>query len=135
MGLHLLALLSAALAAGCGPQLEIVLVKAPDLAASPPFVKFQVHELDDAEPAEFGPFSTSAIPDEQFAPVVPGTVFYIDVIGCQQAEPEECAEPDRFVARGCTELFSLERDEVKRVVIEVHGAAEGAALCPPASPG
>lgn len=120
--------------AGCAPQLEIVLVKAPDLPASPPFVKFQVHERDKAEPAEFGPFSTGAIPDEQFAPVVPGTPFFIDVVGCQQAEPAECVEPERFVARGCSDFLSLQRDEARNVVIEVHGAAEGAALCPPAPP-
>lgn len=120
-----------ALGVACQPQLTLVLVRADDLAATPPFVKLLIRQLDEQQADQFGPFSVRAFPDEQLAPVPPGSPFYIDVIGCQTGRAEECEDPASFVARGCSDILTLERDSSERVEILVHSAAEGAALCPP----
>jgi hypothetical protein len=126
------AALVALLCGACAPQLEIILVKDPALADAPSFVKFQMGERDKApEVQEFGPFDTNAIPDEQFAPIVPDTLFFIDVIGCTDGVPANCVEPAQFNARGCTPFISLGRDEVRTERITVKGAVEGDAECPP----
>jgi hypothetical protein len=128
----LLFLVGAVASVGCAPQLEIVLVKDPALANVPGFVKFQMGERDKApEVQEFGPFDTFAIPDEQFAPIVPNTEFFIDVIGCVDGVPDSCNEPAEFNARGCTPYITLGRDEVRTETITVKGAVEGDAECPP----
>lgn len=127
-----LALIALAGGAGCAPQLIIVLEK-EGLAQAPGFVKFQMGERDKApEVQEFGPFDTAAIPDEQFAPIVPETEFFIDVIGCTDGNPDNCNEPAEFNARGCTPYMTLPRDAVDvEVIIKVKGAVEGDAECPP----
>jgi hypothetical protein len=118
---------------GCAPQLIIVLEKDPALTQAPGFVKFQMGERGKApEVHEFGPFDSAAIPDDQFVRVVPDTEFFIDVIGCNEGDPELCDEAAEFNARGCTPYMTLGRDEVAReVVIIVKGAVEGDAECPP----
>lgn len=120
-------------AGACAPQLVITLEKDPALTQAPGFVKIQMGERGQApEVSEFGPFDTAAIPDDQFAPIVPGTEFFIDVIGCNEGDAEKCNEPAEFNARGCTPYISLGRDEVSReVIIIVKGAVEGDAECPP----
>ena len=129
----LLALVAAVAASACQPQVEIVLVRAAGFDATPEFVKFQVKERGAPAAGEFGPFDLDAIPDEQFAPVVPGTEFYIDVIGCPAPEPENCVEPGSFNARGCTPTFiSIGKDEVKSIEIVIDNAVNGDAICPPA---
>jgi hypothetical protein len=123
------------LVAGCEPQLEIVLVRAATLEVSPPFVKFQMWRLGDTEPDEQGPFAIRAIPDELFTAIEPDTFFYIDVIGCQTDVVEECVEPERFVARGCSAYLSLAREEpLKSVTIELQPPLDGALVCPPERP-
>ena len=117
--------------AGCQPQLEIVLVRAADLEGRPTFVKFQVGQRGQEGVAEFGPFDVDAIPDEQFAPVTPGTEFFIDVIGCPDGDAANCRDAANFTARGCTPFMTLGRDEVTTVTIEVHNAPAGDVLCPP----
>ena len=122
-----------ALAASCQPQVEVILVRAEGFAGTPEFVKFQVKERGANTVEEFGPFDLDAIPDEQFAPIVPGTEFYIDVIGCPQPEPENCVDPGSFNARGCTPTFiSLGKDEVRSVEIVMNDSVAGDAICPPA---
>ncbi len=127
------ALLLAVALTGCAPQLEIELVKDPALGQVPGFVKFQMGRRDrvNNEVAEFGPFDTNAIPDEQFAPIEPDIEFFIDVIGCNSGVAAECAENGQFNARGCTGFISLARDEVRTERIVVKGAVEGDAECPP----
>jgi hypothetical protein len=117
--------------AACQPQIEIVLVKDADLVSAPPFVKFQVKERGAQDVAEFGPFDISAIPSEQFAPVVPGTEFFIDVIGCGDGDPALCVESNSFNARGCTDFMTLAKAEVRSIEITLHNAAAGDLLCPP----
>lgn len=133
--LGLLATVVLALASGCQPQLTLVLVRADDLAATPPFVKLLIRQLDEPQADQFGPFAVRAFPDEQLAPVPPGSPFYIDVIGCQTGAAEECADTDSFVARGCSDVLTLERDSAAEIEIDVHGAAEGALICPPDTAG
>ena len=125
------ALSSAVLGAACQPQLTIVLVRAEDLAATPPYVKLLIRQLDETQADVFGPFAVRAFPDEQLAPVPPGARFYIDVIGCQTGAAAECEDTASYVARGCTGILTLERDSAETVEIDVHSAAEGATLCPP----
>lgn len=131
----LLAGLTLAVASACQPQLTLTLVRADDLAATPPYVKLLIRQLDEPQADQFGPFAVRAFPDEQLAPVPPGSPFYIDVIGCQTGEAAECEDPSSFVARGCTAVISLERDSAEVVEVQVHGAAEGDALCPPETEG
>ncbi len=119
------------LAAGCQPQLTLVLVRASDLNATPPFVKLLIRQLDEQQPDVFGPFDVRTVPDEQLAPVPPESRFYIDVIGCQTDAAEECQATTSFVARGCTDVMTLERDSVVEVEVQMHSAAEGATICPP----
>lgn len=130
---HAFELVALALLSGaCQPQVEIILVRAPGFEATPEFVKFQVKERAAPAAKEFGPFDLDAIPDEQFAPVVPGTEFYIDVIGCPAPEPENCVEAGSFNARGCTPTFiSVAKDEVKSIEIAIDNAVNGDAICPP----
>lgn len=131
-GSRTLCALSALGALGCQPQLEVVLVRAPGFVGNFEFVKFQVKERGAEAAQEFGPFDFNAIPDEQFAPVVPNTEFYIDVIGCQESAPEDCADPLTFNARGCTQTFiTLGKDETKTVEIVMDNAVNGDVLCPP----
>ncbi|OGQ19155.1 MAG: hypothetical protein A2138_26850 [Deltaproteobacteria bacterium RBG_16_71_12] len=135
-GLAALACALAALsAAACQPQLTLVLVRAEDLAATPPFVKLLIRQLDERQADVFGPFEVHSFPDEQLAPVPPGSPFYVDVIGCQTGAAEECAETTSFVARGCSDVLTLEKDSAVVVEIQVHSAATGADLCPPEAPG
>lgn len=118
-------------AAGCGPQLTLVLVRAGDLNATPPYVKLLIRQIDEAQPDVFGPFDVRTFPDEQVAPVPPDSPFYIDVIGCQTDASEECQDATSFVARGCTDVLTLGRDSEVVVEVQVHSAAEGATICPP----
>ena len=136
-GARRLAGLALVLAVGgaCEPQLTLVLVRAEDLAATPPYVELLVRQLDEGQADQFGPFDVHAFPDEQLAPVPPGSPFYVDVIGCQTGVAEECADPSSFVARGCSDVLTLERASALRVEIEVHSAAEGASVCPPDTSG
>lgn len=120
--------------AACQPQLTLVLVRAEDLAATPPYVKLLVRQLDETQADVFGPFEVHSFPDEQLAPVPPGSAFYVDVIGCQTGAAEECEETSSFVARGCTDIVTLERNSAAVLEIEVHSAAAGADLCPPDPP-
>ena len=123
------------LAPACQPQLTLVLVRAEDLAATPPFVKLLIRQLDETQADVFGPFEVHAFPDEQLAPVPPGSQFFIDVVGCQTGAAAECEDTASFVARGCSDILTLERDSAEQVEIEVHSAAQGATLCPPDIPG
>lgn len=124
--------LGVALGAACQPQVEIILVRAAGFEATPEFVKFQVKQRGVDGVDEFGPFDLDAIPDEQFAPVAPGTEFSIDVIGCPAPEPQDCVEPGSFNARGCTPTFiSVGKDEVKSIEIAIDNAVNGDAICPP----
>lgn len=123
--------LAALAATACQPQLTLVLVRASDLNATPPFVKLLIRQLDEQQPDVFGPFDVRTFPDEQLAPVPPESAFYIDVIGCQTDAAEECQETTSFVARGCTDIMTLQRDSVVEVEVQMHSAAEGATICPP----
>ncbi len=127
--------LAALSAAACQPQLTLVLVRAEDLAATPPFVKLLIRQLDEDQADVFGPFEVHSFPDEQLAPVPPGSPFYVDVVGCQTGAAEECADTTSFVARGCSDVLTLERDSAVVVEIQVHSAATGDDLCPPDAPG
>lgn len=131
----LLASLALAGGAACQPQLTLSLVRADDLAATPPYVKLLIRQLDEPQADQFGPFAVRAFPDEQLAAVPPGSPFFVDVIGCQTGEGAECEDPSSFVARGCTAVITLERDSAEVVEVQVHGAAEGDALCPPEAAG
>ncbi|MBI1949549.1 MAG: hypothetical protein HYS27_27935 [Deltaproteobacteria bacterium] len=125
----------AALGAGaCQPQLTLVLVRADDLAATPPYVKLLIREIAETQADVFGPFEVHSFPDEQLAPVPPGSPFYVDVIGCQTGAAAECEQATSYVARGCSGVITLERDSAVELEIQVHSAAEGATICPPDPP-
>ncbi len=124
--------------AGCGgqPQLIITLTRDPALAASPPFVKLHLQALDQPGPDEAGPFDVTAIPSNLFEAIPPGTALSIDVFGCQTAAAELCQDDISFTARGCTDHFiTLTKAEGQQVSIELHKAADGAAICPTLEPG
>lgn len=124
-------LLACALAGSCAPQVEVVLVRG-NLEGRPTFVKFQIGQRGVDGVQEFGPFDPDAIPQEQFASVPPGVEFFIDVIGCKEADPALCIEPSSFTARGCTGFITIDPDAVNVIEIVVDNPVDGDERCPPA---
>ena len=119
-----------ATSSSCGAQLTIALVRANDLAETPPFVKLLFATSQGTQP-ESGPYPTAQIPREQFEPIPPGTRFFIDVIGCRTADPLQCVLPQTFVARGCTEVIAIDKRDNQIADITLHTPEIGARNCPP----
>lgn len=127
-----LVLLVCAWAASCSPQLEVVVVRAEGFTGPVQYVKLHVVAEGRSDPEVYGPFSTDAVLDEQFAAVPPETAFYIDIMGCLGPKPEECDDDVEFIARGCSAWQTLTGNETtRRVEVELDRAVVGAERCPP----
>jgi hypothetical protein len=120
--------------AGCGePPVTLKLVAAEDLTVPPEFVRL-VFRPRDVEPIETEIFSMLAPPQNAFAEVAPGVVFSVDAIGCTDNQREACEGEGSFNARGCTGGLVRGRNDPLEIVIELHGAVQGNALCPVEAP-
>jgi hypothetical protein len=126
------------LTSGCGgSQLTINLQGAPDLnGGTPAFLKFEVEKLADTKPKTFGPFDFKAVPPGNFAEVPPGTKFMIDVFGCPDSKAADCIDdqPDTLLARGCTDYFSITKDDGQEITIILHDPTLETGKCPPKKP-
>jgi hypothetical protein len=118
---------------GGGPAVTFRLVPASDLVVPPEFVRL-VFRPSGADAIETEPGSTSALPTNEFAAIIPGTTFSIDVIGCKNNVADDCQTEDTFVARGCKGGLVQTPDAPLEVEVEVHGAVVGNPLCPVEDP-
>ncbi|HEY1100591.1 MAG TPA: hypothetical protein VGF99_16740 [Myxococcota bacterium] len=117
--------------AACGgdPQVQLVLKSDDTLAFAPEFFRF-VFPLEEGDPVEAGPFTTTSLPRNAFVAVPPLLSFSVDAIGCTSIVREECEEPGSFIARGCAGPFSRERDTELVIEVTMSSAVDGNARCP-----
>ena len=124
------AVLVLGLAAGCEPQVTIVIERGDDLGELPVgFLRF-VFRPAGADPIEKGPFPLAGISGGDFAEVPPDTEFSVDVIGCKELDAAACVTENTFIARGCAGGFRRSREESLSIRVELRPANIGNAQCP-----
>jgi hypothetical protein len=119
---------------GCAPQVELVLVRGEGLEIAPSFIRLLVRPDGAERSLEYGPYTLTAVPAEEFADVPIGTLFYVDVFGCGDQVADNCNEEIEYTARGCSPFVERERDEDLELRIEIFPPDVGNQRCPPAPP-